>query len=113
VAKLLCINSETYRPGVNEIGDVVVVMPDEHQFSPAEEAGFDIVSIPGTVADYAAEQKKKMAALKPKDMTEEEEMVWESSTKYRMKVVDKKALSIADATACKMPTTKPILAAER
>jgi hypothetical protein len=46
MAKLLLINLATYRPGVNNIGDVVGIFKDGHAFSPAEIAGFDIGDMP-------------------------------------------------------------------
>ena len=58
MAKLLCINSLTYRVGVNNIGDVVGVFPDNQPFTPKEYEQFDIVDVSGTVEEVTANLPK-------------------------------------------------------
>ena len=40
------INDQTYREGVNQIGDIVGIFEDTHQFSPVELTMFDIIQVP-------------------------------------------------------------------
>uniref|UniRef100_A0A6M3IFF1 Uncharacterized protein n=1 Tax=viral metagenome TaxID=1070528 RepID=A0A6M3IFF1_9ZZZZ len=47
MAKLLLIAAPTLNPTVNQVGDVVGIFEDTHQFSPAEIGGFEVVNIPG------------------------------------------------------------------
>jgi hypothetical protein len=47
MAKLLTISALTFRSGVNNLGDIVAIFPDEHEFSKAELDGFKIVSVDG------------------------------------------------------------------
>ena len=49
MSKLLCINNMTFKDGVNQIGDIVAYFDDEHEFSPAEQEGFDIFTLDCTV----------------------------------------------------------------
>lgn len=42
---LLLINQQTLRPGANNIGDIVGIYEGDHQFSPSETGGFDIVKV--------------------------------------------------------------------
>ncbi len=46
MARLLCINAKTWKPEINNIGDVVGEFPDSHQFSDNEKLLFDIIDIP-------------------------------------------------------------------
>ena len=46
MAKAALINEATYRDGVNQVGDIVGIFDDTHQFSATELAMFDIVSVP-------------------------------------------------------------------
>ncbi len=47
MAKLLCINAETYREGLNNIGDILGVFEDNHPFTPRELVAFDIIEVKG------------------------------------------------------------------
>jgi hypothetical protein len=50
-AQLLLINDKTRHKGKNNIGDVVAVFDSDHEFSPAEKAGFTILRIPGATKE--------------------------------------------------------------
>jgi len=47
MVKLVCIKSNTLRPNVNNLGDIVGVFPDNWEFSQAEQNQFDIIDIEG------------------------------------------------------------------
>lgn len=47
MARLAYISNETYRPGINEVGDIVQILNDEHNFSPTELEKFDILEVKG------------------------------------------------------------------
>jgi hypothetical protein len=47
MAQLLCINENTFREGINRIGDIIAIFPDNHIFSKAEIDGFAIVQTKG------------------------------------------------------------------
>lgn len=50
MAQLLCINAMT-KTAINNLGDIVGIYEDDHKFSQAEIAGFDIVSVKETVKE--------------------------------------------------------------
>ena len=47
MAQLLLITAEVYRKNVSEIGDIVGVFNDDHQFSTTEKEKFEILKVPG------------------------------------------------------------------
>lgn len=58
MVRLLLISEKTYTPGVNAVGDIVGVFPDDHVFTDREHEVFDIADIPN-ISD-----KEFLAALK-------------------------------------------------
>jgi len=92
MAQLLLINKITEVPGVREIGDLVLIAEDTHNFSDLEKEKFDVVIVKGTKADYvllkdAATPKKPI--LKRTGVTgwseeePEEKEVWKDGEEYR------------------------------
>jgi len=69
------INSETARDGLQYLGDIVGVFPDDHQFSATELIKFSYLTIGGSVADVQA----RIDQLKPQIT---EAYLWESDGKY-------------------------------
>lgn len=73
MAQILTISEKIQKPGVNEVGDVYAVLPDEHKFSPTEIEKFDIPKIPSlTVEDF----KQCVYSNKPEVKT-----VWDCAVK--------------------------------
>ncbi len=56
MAQLLLINDKTYRENVNEIGDVVGVFEDTHEFSDTEKNKFEIMPIEGVTRKEVVEK---------------------------------------------------------
>ena len=57
--QLLLINEKTYRPGVNNIGDIVGIFDGTHQFSPSGKSSFIIIKISG----FSKEQPEPTASI--------------------------------------------------
>ena len=96
MAQLLLISKKTYYEGVNEIGDCVVVMEDDHIFSDHEKDIFNIVEIPGTKATVEMLQRAAMPRKTTLHKTGvvgwtedpiEEKDVWENDKKEVFEIV--------------------------
>lgn len=77
-AQLVCISDKTKRD-VNDIGDVVAILPDSHQLSPRELEIFTVYKVKGT----PDEVRKSLEDAIQADGTLRE---FEQSTKYRYRV---------------------------
>lgn len=64
MAKLVCIKSNTLRPNVNNIGDVVGVFQDNWKFSQAEQNQFDIIDIEGAKEEVEAKLQAQLPVEK-------------------------------------------------
>lgn len=93
MAKLLCIKEATLRTGVNELGDIVGVFADNHEFSQAEKSGFDIVKITSDDVKKTQEDLQKLIPANP-DL--------KNHVKYKFKITNKSASTIATAVTCKI-----------
>jgi len=60
MTKLLCITARQQRTGVNDIGDIVGVFPDDWSFSEKEINDFNIVTVP----EAKAEVESKIPEIK-------------------------------------------------
>lgn len=58
MSKLLCINSKSWKPEINNIGDIVGEYPDNHIFSESEKLFFDIIDISDISVDEIRETLK-------------------------------------------------------
>lgn len=58
MAQLLTITAVTLRPGVNQIGDIVGIFPDDHVFSKAELDAFKAISVEGKPDEVRAGLEK-------------------------------------------------------
>jgi len=94
MAKLLCINEETYREEINNIGDIVAIYPDDKTPVEEEQTGFNIVEVEGSVESIQAE----LQALLPENPNRS------IPVKYEFKVVDPFADSIANMCSCNVPS---------
>ena len=97
MAQLLLISAATKRDS-NAIGDIVGIFEDDHVFSPAEIAGFDIKKMAGKVADVEA----GLEAMKP-ETVDDERCVCD---KYQFTLVDEKAADLSDAVTCNLVAEK-------
>ena len=86
--QLLLINEKTYRPGVNNIGDIVGVFDGTHEFSPAEIEAFDIVRIKGINREQAEAALEKLlpdtSGMAPEQIDQSY-----TSPKYKFRIIDK------------------------
>ena len=62
MAQIAIISTETAKDGLQYIGDVVGVFPDDHQFSATELAKFNFLTVGGSVADVQA----RLSQLQPR-----------------------------------------------
>ena len=79
--RLALINENTYKEGLNEIGDVVGVFADTHTFTAKELVAFDIVDVTDSEAEIQAAIPEVKAVFKAKttewtDERPEEKRVW-------------------------------------
>ena len=79
--KLALINANTYKEGVNEIGDVVGRFSDDHTFTLKEHMNFDIIEVSDTKEDIQAiiPEVKPIFRAKTTEWTDErpeEKRVW-------------------------------------
>lgn len=98
MAQLLVINlaSSKQKPkGVQNIGDLVGVFPDSHQFSPTEQSVFDVVTVHGTVE--AVRQRLPITAIKVDPVTEKD--IWQDGASWKeLKKAPKFEWNISDLT---------------
>lgn len=80
--RLLLVKSATERKGLNELGDVVGIFPLWHQFTRAELAGFDTLTV-ALCRDSLSKMIEGSAAIV-------------GPAKYRYRVKDSKAATVAD-----------------
>lgn len=99
--QLLLINEKTSRPGINNIGDILGVFDGDHQFSPAEEAGFDIVRIKG-ISKEQAESALQGLLPNTEGMTEEQRKEQYTQPKYQFRVLDKTKTDITQMVESNM-----------
>lgn len=90
MAKLLLINSATEKAGLQEIGDIVGVYEDSHQFSQTTLEKFDIFPIKGSVADVRA----KLDAITP---TIKDVYKYKSDGAYHEALLTKEQIDAGDA----------------
>ena len=105
MAKLLVINADSAarKPqGIQEIGDVVGVFPDTHEFSPTEQERFDIFYVWGEVDEVRKSLPKvvKRDALDEKQEWENpEDKKWYKLKKPKKFEINISSLSQQDRTA--------------
>ena len=79
MAILLLVNNETIRDGLQYLGDVVGVFPDDHKFSDTELLKFDTLTVKGSVADV----RLRLEQITP---TPGIAYLWESDNKYHWRI---------------------------
>lgn len=96
--RLLLISEKTYRPGVANIGDIVGIFEGEHEFSPAEYASFDILTIQG-VSKLEAENYLSSLLPPTSGLIEDEIADRYNQPKYKFRVTDKNGTTLDKMTA--------------
>lgn len=99
MAKLLCVNANTYRPGVNNIGDVVCVKDDSYRAGPAERDAFTIVQIAGFTREQVENTLVSFLPAEMKDSPTKENETKYTVPKYRFRVADAGAVLLEDKIA--------------
>ena len=99
--QLLLINEKSYRSDVNNIGDIVGIFDGTHEFSPAEEAGFDIVRLTG-INKHQAESALENLRPNTEGITEEQRNKLYTQPKYQFRVVDKTKTDITQMVTSNM-----------
>jgi len=87
MAQILVIKAETARDGLQYIGDIVAVFPDDHIFSATEIAKFSILTIGGSVTDV----QTRLDQIKPRIETA---YLLPSDNKYHWDDGEETAISI-------------------
>lgn len=78
MAQILIIKAETVRDGLQYIGDVVGVFPDDHIFSPTELAKFDVLTINGSVDDVNIRLRQIQPRIEDAFLWEDGKYRWEN-----------------------------------
>ena len=84
---LLSISDKYYRPGVNNIGDIVGIFDDKHQFTQAEKEGFIIIKVNGIGKKQLEDSLQKLLP-DTAGWTEEQLGTNLTQPKYRFRVAD-------------------------
>ena len=101
---LLLISTSTYRPGVNNIGDVVGVFPANQPFTHGEKTGFTIIKVTGLNRE---QEEAELEKLLPNTVGWTEKKIESDLTKskYRFNVqIDKYENIIAITSNIKVKT---------
>lgn len=64
MAQLLLIKADTFKAGINEIGDVLGIFDDCHQFDPNEHRMFEVIRIDGTKEEVYSQAVAKTPVIK-------------------------------------------------
>ena len=93
-AQLVCIDTGTYHPEFNNIGDIVAIHEDKDRLTGPGYVHFKIHQVKATVAEVRA----KLAVKTPDISLLSEEEIKErlSTPKYQFKVIDDKESDIKD-----------------
>jgi len=89
MAKLLLINADSVarKPkGVQEVGDIVGVFPDTHEFSPTEQVRFEIFYVYGSVEEV----RKSLPRVERRDGIDGEVEEWRNTTDNKWYEIKKK-----------------------
>jgi len=84
---LLSISDRYYRPGVNNIGDIVGIFDDKHQFTQTEKEGFIIIKVNGIGKKQLEDSLQKLLP-DTAGWTEEQLGTNLTQPKYRFRVAD-------------------------
>lgn len=105
MAKLLLITDKTFRNGINNIGDIVGVFSDEHEFSKDELDGFKIISTEGKTDEVRIALDQMKPDISAMSKSEKKQRV--VTPKYEFKIIDETKTDIKDAATCSI-IVKPI-----
>lgn len=86
--KLLLINEQTFRPGINNMGDIVAVFEGTHEFSETEAQSFDVITVKNISKQQAEEY---LNSLLPDTSGLDDEQIRANFTnpKYLFRIVDR------------------------
>ena len=86
-AFLVSISDKSYKPGVSNIGDIVGIFDDKHQFTQAEKEGFIIIKVNGIGKKQLEDSLQKLLP-DTAGWTEEQLMMKLTQPKYKFRVTD-------------------------